>query len=119
MTTPQMAEERFKDERNGAERCWIWRDGYHYPQVSFTKPNPAIHKSVEYMRVLSRQEVEKLHSNEGVDTMQLINSLNRTIDGQRRHLTRLEAQLATLRAQLREYEPPAGSREWMERQLPP
>ena len=81
------------DERSGADRCWIWRDQMHYPRVSFTKPDK-IHPSVEYMRVLSRHEVEKLaFGDEGVDAMQLINSLHRTIDGQRRHIARLQEKL--------------------------
>jgi len=45
------------------------------------------------MRVLSRQEVEKLASSEGVDVMQMVNSQLRTIEGQRRHIARLTAAL--------------------------
>ncbi len=43
----------------------------------------------EYMRVLSRQEVDEL-AGEGVDTQQYINSLRRTIEGQRKHIASLE-----------------------------
>ena len=79
----------FKDERNGADRCWIWRDGYHYPQVSFTKPESHI-KSVEYMRVMTRAEMEKAAGGEeGVDLMQMINSMQRTIEGQRKTINRM------------------------------
>lgn len=82
-----------RDERTSAERCWIWRNAFHEPCVSFTKPDPKVHPSVEYMRVLSRQEVEKLASSEGVDVMQMVNSQLRTIEGQRRHIARLTAAL--------------------------
>jgi len=82
------------DERNGADRCWIWRDSYHYPKVSFSKPDPKVHPSVEYMRVLQRHEVEKLANDAGgVDTQQLINSLQRTIEGQRKHIAELNRRL--------------------------
>lgn len=83
-----------RDERSGADRCWIYRDGYHHAQVTFTKPDTRLYPTaVEYMRVLSRQEVEKLAGGEGVDTQQYINSLLRTIEGQRRHIRELQAQL--------------------------
>jgi hypothetical protein len=86
-----------KDERSGADRCWIWRDGHHYAQVSFTRPDPKLHASVEYMRVLSRPEVERAASGEdGVDSMQLINSLHRRVENQLREINRLKAQLAAL-----------------------
>lgn len=68
-------------------RCWIWWDEEHRAQVSFTKPLPR-HEAVEYMRVLSRQEVEKI-AGEGIDVQQYINSLLRQIEGQRRHIDRL------------------------------
>jgi predicted adenine nucleotide alpha hydrolase (AANH) superfamily ATPase len=55
-----------KDERNGADRCWIWRDSFHYPQVSFARPDPKVHPSVEYMRVLSRAKVENTSSAEAI-----------------------------------------------------
>lgn len=84
----------YRDERNGADRCWIWRDGYHYPQVSFSRPDPKVRPSVEYMRVLSRDEIDRLwQSQEGVDAMQLVNSLMRTVEGQRKHIRRLQEQL--------------------------
>jgi hypothetical protein len=70
-------------------RVWVWYDEHEFMHASFTKP---IHAAVEYMRVLSRAEVDKLASYEGVDTLQLINSLHRTIDGQRKHIARLTAQ---------------------------
>jgi hypothetical protein len=50
-------------------------------------------QAVEFMRVLSRQEVDKLANDaEGVDAMQWINSLLRTIEGQRKHIARLTDQ---------------------------
>ena len=80
-----------RDERTSAERCWIWRNAFHEPCVSFTKPDPKVHPSVEYMRVLSRQEVEKLANDfEGVNVQQYINSLMRTIEGQRKHIAQLQ-----------------------------
>lgn len=79
-----------RDERSGADRCWIYRDGYHYAQVTFDKPDRRLYPTaVEYMRVLSRQEVDKI-AGEGVDVQQYINSLLRTIEGLRRHIARLE-----------------------------
>jgi len=90
-------EKRIKDERNGAERCWIYRDGYHYAQVTFTKPDPRLYPTaVEYMRVLSRHEVERQAADEGVELQQLMNSLHRTVDGQRRHITSLQEDNAAL-----------------------
>jgi hypothetical protein len=47
-------------------------------------------EAVEYMRVLSRAEVEKMGGcDEGVDLQQVLNSLTRTIEGQRREIQRL------------------------------
>lgn len=90
-----------RDERSGAERCWIWRDGYHYPQVSFSRPDPKARPSVEYMRVLSRDEVERLwQSQEGVDGMQLVNSLMRTLEGQRKHIRQLQEKLRAAEQEL-------------------
>ena len=43
----------------------------------------------EYMRILSREEIDEL-AGEGVDTQQYINSLMRTIEGQRKHIASLE-----------------------------
>lgn len=84
-----------KDERFGADRCWIYRDGFHHPHVTFTKPDRHLYPAaVEYMRVLSRQEVDELwNGEEGVDAMQLVNSLMRTVEGQRKHIASLEAKL--------------------------
>lgn len=70
------------------DRAWMWRDAEHVPHWSFTKPDAAV-KSLEYMRVLSRQEVDKI-AGEGVDVQQYINSLLRTIEGQRKHIANLE-----------------------------
>lgn len=73
-------------------RCWIWWDEHHRAQVSFVKPLPR-HEAVEYMRVLSRKEVEKLASDEGVDVMQMVNSLHRTVEGQRKHIADLQRKI--------------------------
>ena len=80
-----MSEARTEDQRVG--RVWVWWEGRD-PRIGFTKPLPR-HQAVEYMRVLSREEVEKLAGGEGVDTQQYINSLLRTIEGQRRHIETL------------------------------
>jgi len=100
-----------RDERSGADRCWIYRDGYHYAQVSFTKPDTNLYPTaVEYMRVLSRQEVEKLANDfEGVNVQQYINSLRRTIEGQRRHIRELQSRIP------KEEEPPSFSPNFDER----
>jgi hypothetical protein len=79
-----------RDERSDADRCWIYRDGFHYAQVTFTKPDRRLYpNAVEYMRVLSRQEVDKI-AGEGIDVQQYINSLLRTIEGQRRTIATLK-----------------------------
>jgi len=86
-----------RDERSGADRCWIYRDGYHYAQVTFTRPDPRMYPTaVEYMRVMSRQEVEKLANSEGVDVMQMVNTQLRTIEGQRRHIATLQRKIEEL-----------------------
>jgi hypothetical protein len=83
-----------RDERSAADRCWIYRDGFHYAQVTFAKPDARLYPTaVEYMRVMSRQEVEKLANSEGVDVMQMVNSQLRTIEGQRREIRRLNEAL--------------------------
>lgn len=80
-----MSEARTEEKR--VSRVWVWWEGRE-PRMSFSKPLPR-HQAVEYMRVLSREEVEKLAGGEGVDTQQYINSLLRTIEGQRRHIETL------------------------------
>jgi hypothetical protein len=88
------AQKSKRDERSGADRCWIWRDSAHYPQVALSRPDPRLYPTaVEYMRVMSRQEVEKLANSEGVDVMQMVNSQLRTIEGQRREIRRLNEAL--------------------------
>lgn len=83
-------------ERTLPERVWVGQDAIGGLMIYPRRPHPADNQAVEYMRVLSRQEVEKLASDEGVDPMQLINSLHRTIDGQRKHIAQLEARIARL-----------------------
>jgi hypothetical protein len=72
-----------------ADRIWIYRDSLRAFQLALTKPAVTL-EPVEYMRVLSRQEVEKL-AGDGIDVQQYINSLLRTIEGQRRHIGKLAA----------------------------
>lgn len=74
------------------ERVWVGRDAIGglmiYPRM------PDHRQAVEYMRVLSREEVEKLaNDTEGVDPMQWINSLLRTVEGQRKHIAALNRKL--------------------------
>lgn len=76
-------------ERTLPERVWLWHD--RGLQVSLEKPAMPHGQAIEFMRVLSRQEVDKL-ATEGVDTQQYINSLLRTIEGQRKHIARLTDQ---------------------------
>ena len=76
-------------ERTLPERVWVGQDAIGglmiYPRL------PDHRQAVEFMRVLSRQEVDKLVG-DGVDVQQYINSLLRTIEGQRKHIARLTAQ---------------------------
>lgn len=76
------------------DRVWVGRDAIGglmiYPKM------PDHRQAVEFMRVLSRAEVDKLASDrEGCDTQQYINSLVRTIEGQRKHIARLESRPPT------------------------
>jgi hypothetical protein len=70
------------------ERVWIEkRPGGELRVTQGPRPSP---DAVEYMRVMARDEVEKLaFSEEGIDTQQLLNSYLRTIEGQRREIRRL------------------------------
>ena len=76
------------EERKLPDRCWIWWRPDHHLEAVTRKPD-GVRDAVEYMRVLSRHEVYKI-AGEGVDVQQYINSLLRTIEGQRRHIDRLE-----------------------------
>lgn len=104
-----------RDERSGADRCWIYRDGYHYAQVAFSRPDPKLYPTaIEYMRVLSRAEVDKLwQSQEDVDGLQLVNSLMRTVEGQRKHIARLQQELKEAESEKRDV---ATEARWSERQ---
>ena len=71
------------------DRVWVGRDAIGGLMIYWKMPDHR--QAVEFMRVLSRQEVDKLaNDREGVDAGQWINSLLRTIEGQRRHIARLE-----------------------------
>lgn len=76
------------------ERVWVWRDaGGALRCASGARPAAA---AVEYMRVMSRDEVEGLALREGCDSQQFLNSVRRTIEGQRREIARLNAKVAAL-----------------------
>jgi len=77
-------------ERTLPERVWVGRDAIGSLIIY---PTRVYHgQAVEFMRVLSRQEVETLANDaEGISVQQYINSLRNTIDGQRKHIARLEA----------------------------
>lgn len=75
------------------DRVWIHQDQDGLV-VFLSDPFPPI-RAVEYQRTLSRSEVDKLAFGEGVDTQQLINSQQRTIAGQRKHIASLQRQLAS------------------------
>lgn len=75
-------------EQKHVDRVWLWWEGREL-RADFAKPRLLNGVAVEYMRVLSRKEVEKLASDEGVDVMQMVNSLHRTVEGQRKHIARL------------------------------
>jgi hypothetical protein len=76
-----------EDKRSMPDKVWVGRDAIGglmiYPRL------PDHRQAIEYMRVLSRQEVDKI-AGDGIDVQQYINSLLRTIEGQRRHIARLE-----------------------------
>jgi hypothetical protein len=94
---PKPVESRTEDRRTYGERAsmpehvWVGRDAIGglmvYPKL------PEHRQAVEYMRVLSREEVEKLANGEGVAVQQYINSLVRQIEGQRRHIAELNKKL--------------------------
>ncbi len=76
-------------ERTLPERVWVGQDTIGSLVIYWKMPDHR--QAVEFMRVLSRQEVDKLVG-DGVDVQQYINSLLRTIEGQRKHIARLTAQ---------------------------
>ncbi len=81
------------ENRGLPDRVWIGKDDIGL--LFYGVKRPEIGEPIEYMRVLSRKEVEKLASDwqEGADVQQYINSLVRTIEGQKRHIATLESQL--------------------------
>jgi len=84
--------ESLSEDQRLPDQCWIWRRPDHHLEVNFTKP-PDVHHAVKYMRVLSRDEVERQAADDGVDVQQMINSLRRTIEGQRREIRGLNEAL--------------------------
>lgn len=82
------------DERSGADRCWIYRDGYHYAQVTFDKPDVRLYPTaVEYMRVMSWKEIEKLAAREGIEADRYVSVLHARSEIQRREIARLNEAL--------------------------
>jgi hypothetical protein len=71
------------------DRVWIWKEGQETRAAEGPRPRP---EAIEYMRVMSRQEMEKLAGDEGVDVQQMLNSMQRTIDGQRANIARLSGE---------------------------
>ena len=86
-----MTEANRTEEQKLPDRIWVGKADQNSLWALAEKPFALV--GVEYMRVLSRQEVERLlNSEEGCDTQQLLNSLYRQIEGQRLHIARLEAE---------------------------
>lgn len=79
------------------DRVWVGMDAIG--GLVLYRDQPAHRAAIEYMRVLSRQEVDRLY-NEGVDVMQLVNSLHRQIEGQRKHINLLEQRIAGLQEEV-------------------
>lgn len=83
-----------RDERSGANRCWIYRDGYHYAQVTFSKPDSRLYPTaVEYMRVMPWREIEKLAASEGIEPDRYITVMHARCEMQRREIARLHGLL--------------------------
>ena len=98
-----------KAHRSEDRSIWVVLDEQGLPahatihkQMAHDHINDAIDKDLdeagrwvvrEYMRVLSRQEVERLlNSEDGCDARKYIKSLERQVEGQRKHIARLEAE---------------------------
>jgi hypothetical protein len=92
------------------DRVWVGRDAIGgllvYPKL------PDHRQAAEYMRALTRPEVEKL-APEGIDVQQYLNSLLRTIEGQRKHIARLQEQIRDAEGDKRDA---AAEARWSERQ---
>lgn len=77
------------------ERVWIYCDALG--GLMLARQKPITPHAAEFMRVLSRQEVDKLAGGEeGVDRQQYVNSLLRTIEGQKKHIAHLQNRIADL-----------------------
>lgn len=50
---------KFVDERDGATELWVYRDGYHYPHVTFSKPKCS---AVRYVLPADPGEIERLRA---------------------------------------------------------
>lgn len=87
-----------KADKRMPDSVWIWRDNFGL--LFYGDKRPERIECIEYMRVLSRQEVEKI-SGEGIDVQQYLNSLLRQIEGQKRHI-------ATLTRKVEELENPSA-----------
>lgn len=73
------------------DRVWVGPDAIG--GLVLYRTHPEHWQALEYMRVLTRKEVEKLAEGEGVDVQQLVSSYRRTIEGQRREISRLNEAL--------------------------
>jgi hypothetical protein len=82
------------DRSRLTDRVWVWRTERDSLQVSVTRP--PVGPADEYMRVLSRHEVDKL-AGDGVDVQQYINSLLRTIEGQRKQIASMSRRVEECR----------------------
>lgn len=85
------------------DRLWITAGN----EVFRERPKTIV--AVEYMRVLSRQEVEKI-CGDGIDVQQYLTSLLQTIERQRREIARFHKDLAE------ETRAVADERSWQHRQ---
>jgi hypothetical protein len=88
-TVPQSSKERFG---LSVDRIWVWNQGGETRAQAGPRP---CNEACEYMRVLSRREIEKL-AGDGVDVQQFINSLLRTTDGQRQQISALRKNIEQL-----------------------
>lgn len=81
------------------DRVWVGPDAIG--GLMLYRTHPEHWQALEYMRVLSREEVEKLANDEGVNMQQLLNSYRRTIEGQRREIARLNSRVEAARKDMR------------------
>lgn len=56
-SVPSKTRSKLVDERDGATELWVYRDGYHYPHVTFSKPKCS---AVRYVLPADPGEIERL-----------------------------------------------------------